>query len=108
MVLERVLYDTVVLDIKAFNESRGRRKRLDPVFVRRLDTGVRYRKFGRILEVKDSEDAFGTIRRVAHQVVPTLLNRKPRPTKMRLDIAETCDDPVKLLVRFVVPKRQIS
>ncbi len=106
MWLDKILYDTVKSDIVKFNESRGKRKALNPTFIKHSEVKRPYRKFMRYIEYNDEEmDAFDdAVRVVARQVVPTLLQRRPRPNRIYLDIAESTAYPEKLMVRLIVIK----
>lgn len=102
---DKILYDTVKESIKTFNKTRGKRKVLNPTFVRHSEIKLPYRKFRRYIEFNSEEmDAFDAVRVVARQVVPTLLQRKPRPNRVYLDIAESTAYPEKLMVRLIVLK----
>jgi len=110
MEFEQILHTTVRDDIKQFNETRGKRRGLNPIFIKDSEIARPYKKFGAILDCEVADkDAFDIVRRVAHKVTPTLLRRKPRPQRINLDILEYCpflglpqDKPVKLIIRLVI------
>ena len=106
---DAVLLDTVEADITAFNATRGRRKELCPVLTERRLMG-NVRKYGRIISLgSECPEAvsFEDVREAAHQVVPTLLRRKPRPTQMYLDIAyrDNYYGDMQWLIRLMIPRR---
>ncbi len=114
--IDKRLYDIVWEDISAFNRSRGRRKALNPIFVKHSEIKAPYQKFGMILElVNEHQDASGCFQRVARMIAPTLLRRKPRPKRVYLDIYENCncldiyenwDIPTKFRIRLVILKER--
>jgi len=109
MEFNQILLDVVREDIKEFNETKGRRKKLNPIFLEHSEIQMPYQKYGRIIEFYEG-DAFSAVRMAAKKVVPTLLRRKPRPERINLDIVGYDRPPFirdgrELLLRLIVLKK---
>lgn len=96
--------------IAGFNTVRNGRKKLNPRFVTdRAFLHTRYKKFGRIIDFSAEEElnllsyTEYYLQKMATVIVNTLLQRRPRPQMINLQIRQRVGEN-KLLVRFLIPK----
>lgn len=96
-------FTEVVKDkIREFNETRGRRKVLDPTFVD--DLPLPNRKYGRVFCTEDGElPDSGVIDKMAGATVRTMLRLKPRPFTVMVGMFRHKEFG-EYLFRFKVPR----
>ena len=101
--------DAVKKKIKEFNETRGRRKELNPKIVRSNILHGSYKKYGRILRLvaNDFSDIpQEVIDKMASAAVKTMLKRRPRPSVV--DVALFLKQPGDFLFRIKIPCKRMN
>ncbi len=96
-----IFVDAVKERIRHFNETRGRRKELNPDIVD--DISIPNRKYGRILKHGEGPTCPEVINRMAKATVRTLLNLRPRPHIMTVGMFEDTRNG-DYLFRFKIPR----